>query len=380
MSSSTSIESFLDELYLAAGEPNRWDGVMGALMQLFDTDKSHLAIHDNRTGVVRKSSFFGWEQGHIDQGVAHYFQKDPWVLAMQAKLAVDPGLINANLLLHGSELVPFKEFSETECYRDFGRHAGIDDCIFIGGMADQNHRFGLVVNTGDGRLFGERDIGIARQIANHIPRAMRLHSRISMSAGARHLDHFWERSLVAILVVHNGRLGYLNGSARTLVTEGSVVGVQRGRVTFGDPAVQSGFDLMTSRSGVGEPSGARSLNFQIMLENASRWLVQMIRMNPVEGSLLSLTGLAAPSVMVAITPLTAHAAARQGAIAGFVQLTDAEREVLMLLVQGSSVEQIADSTGRKISTIRWYVRCLIEKLDASSISDVVRIGSLLLPV
>jgi DNA-binding CsgD family transcriptional regulator len=84
--------------------------------------------------------------------------------------------------------------------------------------------------------------------------------------------------------------------------------------------------------------------------------------------------------MVAITPLTAHAAARQGAIAGFVQLTDAEREVLMLLVQGSSVEQIADSTGRKISTIRWYVRCLIEKLDASSISDVVRIGSLLLPV
>jgi DNA-binding NarL/FixJ family response regulator len=106
----------------------------------------------------------------------------------------------------------------------------------------------------------------------------------------------------------------------------------------------------------------------------------MIRMNPVEGSLLSLTGLAAPSVMVAITPLTAHAAARQGAIAGFVQLTDAEREVLMLLVQGSSVEQIADSTGRKISTIRWYVRCLIEKLDASSISDVVRIGSLLLPV
>lgn len=380
MNDAVSIETFLDDLYLAAGDPHRWEEVMVSLMRLFDTDKAHLAIHDNRTGVVKKANFFGWEHCHIEQGIAYYFQKDPWVLAMQEKLAVDPGLINANLLLQGSGLVPFSAFSETECYRDFGRHVGIDDCILIGGMADQNHRFGLVVNTGKGRMFDEEDMEIAGQIAAHVPRAMRLHSRISTSAGARHLDHFWEGSQVAILIVHNGKLNYLNGSARTLAGKGAPFGIRGGRLSFDDPALQSAFDHMTTRWGSVKEHQTRSLAFQVSLENSSRWLVQFVRMKPAEGSLLSLTGLAEPSVMVAVTPLTAKAAARQGAIAGFVQLTEAEREVLMLLVQGSSVEQIADSTGRKLSTIRWYVRCLIEKLQASSISDVVRTGSLLLPV
>ena len=76
----------------------------------------------------------------------------------------------------------------------------------------------------------------------------------------------------------------------------------------------------------------------------------------------------------------ALAAARQDAISGFVQLTEAEREVLQLLVQGLSAEAIARATGRRIATVRWHIRSLIEKLQATSVADVVRIGALVLPV
>lgn len=378
--SSPSAATFLDELYACAAEPDRWDGVMHSLMRLFNTDKSHIGIRNNRSGDVKKSNFFGISETHVRMGVDHYFAFDPWAAAISDVFARHPLKRAEPRVCHGSAMMPFQDFAKTEYYNDFCRHTGTDDCIILVGDVGDDNSFGMVVNTGEGRLFVEQDLDIARRISSHIVRAIRLHNRITKTSHVNRLGHFWQDSVVALIVVHERRIEFTNPSAIALLKQGNPVSQRGGWLSFQDSDVQAALDHMASP--LRGPSAPRPhiLSFPVQADDDSRWLVQMITLKPAEGSLSAATGMAGPSVMIAITPLTTTAAARQNAIRGFIQFTDTERDVLLMLVQGLSANQIASRTGRKPSTIRWHIRSLIEKLHARSIADVVRIGALLLPL
>jgi DNA-binding CsgD family transcriptional regulator len=270
--------------------------------------------------------------------------------------------------------------SRTEFYNDYSRHTGTDDCIVLIGDVGNDHTFGMVVNTGDGRLFDQEDLSVAHAISGHLQRAIRLHNRITKTAHANRLGHFWQESAVALIVVHQRRVEFTNPSATSLLKLGVPVRQQGNWLSFQDTAVQAALDHMASPFRKPAEPRPHILSFPVLADDDSRWLVQLITLKPTEGSLWASTGTAEPSIMIAITPLSATAAARQNAIQGFIQFTQTEREILLLLVQGLSADQIASRTGRKPSTIRWHIRSLIEKLHARSIADVVRIGALLLPL
>jgi DNA-binding CsgD family transcriptional regulator len=381
MSTATpSTEAFLDELYACAAEPDRWDDVMHAMMRLFGTDKAHIGVRNNRTGALNKSNFFGISPTHIRMGVDYYFAIEPWYAAIAESLTSAPLRQGGSRVLHGGSLVPFHAFATTEYYNDFCRHTGTDDCIVMAGDVGNDNTFGMIVNTGEGRLFGEQDLAVANRIAGDLVRAIRLHTRITNTSHANRLGHFWHDSAVALIVVHQRRVEFTNPSALSLLKQGTPVRQRGGWLSFQDPDVQAALDHMASTFRKPTEPSPHILSFPVQADDDSRWLVQLITLKPTEGSLSAATGLAEPSVMIAITPLTTAAAARQNAIQGFIRFTDTEREVLLLLVQGLSTDQIARSTGRKPSTIRWHIRSLIEKLHAKSIADVVRIGALLLPL
>ena len=54
-------------------------------------------------------------------------------------------------------------------------------------------------------------------------------------------------------------------------------------------------------------------------------------------------------------------------------LTPAEGEVAAALAEGSTVGEIAVTTGRKESTVRWHVKNLHSKLGVHRQADVVRL-------
>jgi len=378
--SAPSTETFLDELYACAAEPDRWDDVMHAMMRLFGTDKAHIGVRNNRTGEQHKSSFFGISPAHVRMGTEYYFAIEPWSAAIGASVTRAPLGTGGSRVFHGGTLVPFREFARTEYYNDFCRHTGTDDTIVLGGDAGDGNSFGMVVNTGEGRLFADEEISVARQISAHLVRAVRLHNRLTKTNHVNRLGHFWHDSAVALIVVHQRRVEFTNPAAIALLKQGTPVRQLGDWLSFQDSDVQAALDHVASPFRRATESRAHVLSFPVQADDDSRWLVQFTTLKPTEGSLSAATGMAEPSVMIAITPLTASAAARQNAIQGFIQFTDTEREVLLLLVQGLSTDQIARSTGRKPSTIRWHIRSLIEKLHAKSMADVVRIGALLLPL
>ena len=55
----------------------------------------------------------------------------------------------------------------------------------------------------------------------------------------------------------------------------------------------------------------------------------------------------------------------------FIQLTDKEKEILKLLVDGLSYKMIADDTGLSIHTIHTHIRHIYEKLHVNSSSQAV---------
>ena len=54
-------------------------------------------------------------------------------------------------------------------------------------------------------------------------------------------------------------------------------------------------------------------------------------------------------------------------------LTPAEADVAAALAEGCTVSEIAATTGRKESTVRWHVKNLHSKLDVHRQADVVRL-------
>jgi DNA-binding CsgD family transcriptional regulator len=373
-------ETFLDRLYAASVEPDGWDRVMHALMGLFRTDMAHVGMHDVVTHETRKSSFYGYDLERLEREGAYYFTVDPWGGAIAADLASVHRRPEAPVTYHGGTLVPHTQFRESEYYRDFGRFMNCDDFLLMGGQTQRNLFYGAVVNTQTGRLFDEDEVKKALQVGPHVLRAMRLHQKMAGQKGIVHIGQFWNDSSVALVLVSNGRVDYENPAATALLSSGGPVTALHGRLHFRDREIQDAFEFLQKPRRPSDASRHHALAFHAQGDDNARWLVQFIVMRPVEGSIWSTLAAQAPGVMVAVTPLTAMAAARQNAIQGFIQLTETERDVLRWLVQGLSVEAVSRISGRRVATVRWHIRSLIEKLHARSIADVIRIGALLLPM
>ena len=60
-------------------------------------------------------------------------------------------------------------------------------------------------------------------------------------------------------------------------------------------------------------------------------------------------------------------------VARLYDLTPVESRVAALLAEGRTVSEIAASTGRKESTVRWHVRNLHSKLGVHRQADLVRL-------
>ena len=81
----------------------------------------------------------------------------------------------------------------------------------------------------------------------------------------------------------------------------------------------------------------------------------------------------AASGQISLSPEAARAVLPAAAddSTGSVDLTDTERRVLALMVEGQSNPQIADSLGTSVSTVKFHVSNILSKLGVSSRTEAV---------
>jgi DNA-binding CsgD family transcriptional regulator len=362
-------DQFIDTLFALSIEPEFATAILPHFANVMGTPSSNIGVMDTRAQTYTHE-VYGLDQEFLQKHGERYFPMNPWVRAGFVEEQMNPGAYAKPTVRLGSRLVPYREYEETEFYRDFNRHTGVGDDMLATFLPLDNHVVAFAASVG-GRLFGEAEANLAQALLPHLSNAFRLHMRIATRSRTTGTNGFASESAAAIMTLTGNKLREANATARSLLDKGSVLRLVGQRVEFLDSVAQDAFSDMRRGNGT-------AIRTCIVHEGRERWLVQLVRR--ARARILDLLQAEDPSVCVVVSPLSAAAAIRQGAIRGFTDLTNVEQEILGHLVNGRDIPWISAHSGRSRETVRWHVGNLRRKLGARSMLDLARTAALLLPL
>lgn len=368
------VTSFLDVLYGAAVEPSLWPAALDQARQLFEGNGCHVATIDLATGAAAKPHWVGYQ--NLEELLSHgdvIILDDPWMQHVYRSIESSLQDDRASFRFHGAEHIRPSEYRRTPFYNEIVRVTDSDDSLAAISIVNKRWMFGLATNTGGGDGFADEQLNLFDKLRSHIDRAFALHHRLSLTSMAAGAARLWDASELPVVVFRGRELEYENAAASAAIDAGGLI--SRGRIgtRFVDGNIQAALEALSRRQ-----TTARHASLISTTPDGERWLVQLTRLGVMSGALMTQLGAFECSVIAVLTPLST-AAGRSGPILGMAELTPAERAILQRLVAGTTPEGIALATARSIETVRWHIRNMIEKTSAGSLSDLVRVASLLLP-
>lgn len=377
MQSAIPRERFLDALYSAALGATGWTHALESYAALVDAPMGVLRVHFPVRTTSSNVETLNTPTSFLQRSRAPGLSLEPWIRKGYAKVAEDPMHAFRGYVFHGAAEVPTGELLASGWYREFGREFEMQDCLALTARASEGVIVTLSANTGAShlRLFSDDAVRDAESARADFHRAVELHIRLSRNLSLQGTTAQWATSALPVLLSRAGKVIHANPSADAELDRNDIISRTRGdRLDIHDPNLS---DLVRDH----ERSGtATQVTFHATARSGERWLVQLVRMNQLAGSLLTAAGAEDPAVLMVLTPLDMRAAGRERALQSLSLLTAAERDVAYQMLCGDSVADIASQRRQSTETIRWHIRNMIEKAGARNLADLHRILALLLPL
>ena len=205
------LADLIDLIYAAAlAEGASWPEVARQIVTLTGAQQASLVLP---AANGREHNVF-LEPGTYDERVRHYYRDiSPW--RVEAENAIRSGFAPIGRVVRGEDIVPDREFLNSEFYNDFGRHAGFRH--MIGGLLSAETAVSIAftrdVAAGP---FDERDRHTLQSLMPHLQRALQLRKRFEPDAsrlGAGALDAL---SIAVMVVDGNMRVKLANAAAVAL--------------------------------------------------------------------------------------------------------------------------------------------------------------------
>lgn len=363
------------EIYDCVIEPGHWPFVLERIARMIDGDNAAISLA--HTGTNRISVRAQWN-------VAPKFEED-----MLANFAINP-LVPAvwfndvDSPYTASQTLGKEELKFAQWHRRAVAPHGYGDAIATL-LAKSSSHFGSLslFRDGDKPSFGADEVTTLRRLAPHVRRAVMISDmldarRLERDRLAATLDRL---SVGVILADGDGQIAHANAAMHEHMLQGS--------------ALRRIGGLLTAR----DPASARDLA-QAIADAASGTTVDI----PSSGIVVFLKGSAGHDFAAWILPLDGglrreFAASLQARVAIFVRqiganppfpaelfvrryaITPAECRVMMLLVQGMSIAEAAETLGIALPTAKTHLAHLFEKTGTSRQTDLVRlVMSALAPV
>ena len=352
------------KIYAATLDDDLWFPALKDIEVLLGANNVHLLIFDRETflPVFGMLTRFPEANGEF---ISHYSAIDERL--PRIRHAPDAMPINHQRYYRDGE----RKRSET--YNDFlGKYDAQNQLITrMDGPAGDS----IVTSVIRGRKCGAYDdyeIDAMRQLVPHIRRAMRIRHELWMATATCHaLSAMLETSNIGVVFVdRDRRVVELNAAAHATI------------------AANDGLKLVSRRL---TAAGGDNVKLQAMVAEATRCATET---NPATGNcvLIARPSMRPPYVVVA-TPIESTdvdfglrrpAAAiflrergQRGVIAtavlgSFYDLTPTEAALVKALIDGRSVKQHAESSGRSENTVRWTLKNVQHKTGARSQADLVR--------
>lgn len=385
MASEAAVAAFLDDLFDAAIFPERWPDAVEGFRRLMNgvvgNVSSHLNVVDLETGLPSHNWISGVDPELVKRGTEYYFKQDKWVDASFQRVRQGMRQGEDSLVICSSELLQPGELQSTEFYQDFLRPFDVVDMMCATSVVGQTKMLSLVANPIDARPFDMRDKELLQSLQPHIDRAFRLSVKLGLAEAGKAVSYLWENSELPVMVVQQGRLTYANPAAERLLCLSRIVARSGAGLLFAADEANAALRSLArhERASAGEAPGLRQTAMQLHDPSGERWTLQLVRLNPPRQDLATRLFSIDPGVFVMLTPMNAASVMRAGSIGSIARFTAVEKQLLHDLIDGRTIQQIASLTGRSEDTLRWHVRNLLSKSGLSSMTELIRFASLLMP-
>jgi DNA-binding CsgD family transcriptional regulator len=378
MYTEASVLSLVELIYGAACDPDRWPqlleslcsmvGASGADVAAFDLNRPVAQIHA-AVGVISADAF---KREYLD----YYITVDPFVAAGRRL----NWFVTGNIGL-GDWAVPPHELVKSEFYCDFGRRHD-----FLGGLTaviKGKKAAGSALSLTRRRTaeFGNEEIVLMRALLPHLQRALQVHNRLTEaqtreSVVVSLLDRI---TTGAILADGAGRVLLANQRAREILRERDGLTCDRGVLRAA--RARESTELLKLIGGAAQTSVGTALSPGgiVVLGRPSGKRAFQVTVSPMP--LLDEAGVANRplAVMFIVDPERAFEPHVE-LIRRVYGLSRAEGEVARLLVDGRTLQEIADLLCVSINTVRFHVKQLFSKTDTTRQSELLRVLLSSLPI
>ncbi|WP_187430543.1 hypothetical protein ROLI_036730 [Roseobacter fucihabitans] len=168
----------------------------------------------------------------------------------------------------------------------------------------------------------------------------------------------------AIHMDKTGRVVHVTPPAEALLGAACGIDIQRGRVRLGTPSRTAQLEARYQRVREGAPSPP----LRLRIGSGREMLV--LSVVPAVAPCMSPTGFDWPDMTLFLRRLSPSPVLDPQCVAEVFELTPTEAEIACALATGATALQIATQRGRALSTVRWTIRNILEKLEIRRQSDL----------
>lgn len=338
-----------------------------------DFPGSFAAIHNANFSLSQLNSFYPYNIGDdfVRSYRDHYAALNPW----EGYWARVP----AGTVAASERVAPAAMFQNSEFYNDWLKpqnNVAAGSGLKIAGDDGETIRLLMHYPLDKAASYDDNAVRVMERLRGSLGRTMQMLRSMRESTEAE----IGRAALVArgdraAFVVDAGcHVEDANDRAEALFRAGQAVAVRHGRVVLRQPSAHEQFSEAVWRLCRGEPVALNSLP----LENeVGRWLVSIAAIG--SGAAYEISGLLAfrRRVFVTITPLSAERLSfpERATTRRLFQLSPAEHDLCARLMQGYTLNEIADATGISRETARSRLKSIFIKTGVTRQAELILLFS-----
>ena len=275
-------------------------------------------------------------------------------------------------LVHFPDLYTEKEKKTSGTYNELLLANGIHNSVNVRMSVPQESRvYWNVMRRKDSGGWKSDQIQMIERLLPHVGRFVQLRQVLLDARASRtSLTQLLDNSRCGIIQLDwHGRIVQLNDYARNLLREGDGLFDKGGFLSARVPADNSNLKkvLENALPKLGDPGVSGSVTVGRTLV-APRLLLYALSVGERQRNF----EIARDAVLVLVVDPATKAAIDPAVVAAALDLTPSESRIASLLAEGNSIRDIAHSTGREESTIRWHIKHIFTKQGITRQAELIR--------
>lgn len=357
------LKRFIQRIYQAIMAPDSIYDVMSDLRSVVGAQFSAFQIEDIVTHELGRSFLIDYDDKAIDAYAEYYISRDPWTIA-----GLENGLLNQSFSA-AQRHVPDKVYKESEFYRDWGRFHDVRHAIGCSFDIDDGSMLKISFQRGPDQDPFDDDIETFLNLLHpHFKQFVRL-SPMFEEAVLKYNN--WQKSLEYLdrpiwVVNADLRIEFMNSQAEQWLEGSKYLRCEEKKLLTVSLSEQKKFHASVKNiSGLtisplinkdNVPTNSERVILGSVLDSESFWITPFV--NNTKKNLVMITGRKAlPEIDIIMQ--------RHG-------LTQRQSQLCALLVQGSSIQEIAAQLNIAVNTARNTLAACFRVLNVSNQSELIR--------